>query len=959
MLKDVRMGGSSAVGIVGEAGIGKTSLLAELQRRSDGSGSGVVRGVGSELEPDVPFGLFVAALDDVLGELDPVTLKRLGQDRLVELSAVFPSLGSEGERLAGALEVERYRSHYAVRSLLQMLARERPLVLVLDDIHWADTASAELIAHLLRQPVAGMLLALALRPRAPRLLTRAIDRAVREQRLRKVELGPLSREEASQLLSGMVLPPALDDLYLQSGGNPFLLEQMARSSARHQALLPGGTQPTESDAVVPAAVVAMTVQELDGLSEPAQLLAKAAAVVGDPFDLSLAAEVADVDEAACLPAVDELVAADLVRPAGAFGRLSFRHPVIRRALYDVSGYGWRVGAHRRAGLAVARRGAPLGVQAHHVALSAPPVGDRDAMELLLRASRTVGPRAPAAAAQWLQAAERLLPTDAAGEERLHLQLDLGARLATIGRFHEARSVLLEALEQLPTADTQGMCRLSLQLSRIVQQLGNREESLLLLTKALGSCSPDSQETALLTLELAKNHAMVRAWDDAAHAAHDAAALAQTLADPELIAASASACAIFDFFKLGAVDGRGDAKIGDDVQQRVAEMAATLDDVSDEAMTPLLLESLDLLVRAEVATEQWVASERHSRRGVRVCRSTGQGARYLDFMAMLAATLMYQGRLAEAREVADVVAEALELVDGDQLLIQNESLRCRVAWLQGQTEVALDIGRRAVHAAERAPEAFVAGLAPICYGEALVEAGRHEEGRAAILSAGGPGLSDVAPIVRCYWYRVLTHCALELGRVDEAQAMAARARRLADLLALPMRIGDACQAEAAVLLAQGDAGSAIERASDSVDAYERSGLPIDAARSQVLAGRVLVQLGDRAGAVARLEAAHATFERCGAVRLADNAARELRRLGKRIARKAGGSERGADRELGLSPREREVADLVAKGHTTRQMADQLYVSPKTIETHLAHIYRKLGVSSRAAMIVALNGVGEPT
>ena len=173
---------AAAIELVGAPGIGKTRLLAELAARADAQGCLVLSGSASELERDLPFSVFVDALDEYVRSLDPASVERLDEDVRTELAHVFPSLSA----LAGAHDVavqhERYRSHRAVRALLEQLAFVRPLVLVLDDLHWADAASVELLGALLRRPPAATVLtALAHRPRGmPERLSTALERANRD-----------------------------------------------------------------------------------------------------------------------------------------------------------------------------------------------------------------------------------------------------------------------------------------------------------------------------------------------------------------------------------------------------------------------------------------------------------------------------------------------------------------------------------------------------------------------------------------------------------------------------------------------------------------------------------------------------------------------------------------------------------------------------------------------------------
>ena len=153
--------------VAGEPGIGKSRLLRELGDLADGRAHLVLSGRGTEFEQELPFGVFVDALDDYLGTLNPRELERLGAERRAEVAAVFPALAdlAAGGVRRTPLEAERYRTHRAIRALLERLAVRVPVVLALDDLHWADEASVELVCHLLRHPPsAPVLLVLAYRP---------------------------------------------------------------------------------------------------------------------------------------------------------------------------------------------------------------------------------------------------------------------------------------------------------------------------------------------------------------------------------------------------------------------------------------------------------------------------------------------------------------------------------------------------------------------------------------------------------------------------------------------------------------------------------------------------------------------------------------------------------------------------------------------------------------------------
>jgi hypothetical protein len=233
-LDAIEGGSARGLAVVGEPGIGKTRLLTEVTALAERRDQIVFSGRAAEFERDLPFGVFVDALDDHLRALDPHKIARLDPQLRGELAQVFPALSELATSSASVLQDERYRAHRAVRELLERLAAVRPLVVMLDDLHWADPASIELLSALLRRPPnAGVLLMVSLRPRqAETRLASVLEYASREGLLDRLELFPLNHEEAEQLLSPALTPSLRASLYAQAGGNPFYLEELARSLRR-------------------------------------------------------------------------------------------------------------------------------------------------------------------------------------------------------------------------------------------------------------------------------------------------------------------------------------------------------------------------------------------------------------------------------------------------------------------------------------------------------------------------------------------------------------------------------------------------------------------------------------------------------------------------------------------------------------------------------------------------------
>jgi predicted ATPase len=238
LLAEACGGVSRFVVVDGEPGIGKSSLLTELGRRAEARTCLVLAGRATELERELPFGPVVDALDAYLASLDGRAYERLGAEELGQLASVFPSLGALRERsLPPNTAAERFRAHHAVRELIERLAARQPVVLVLEDLHWTDGATVELIAHLLRRaPDAAVLVALSFRTGgAVPALAGAIEAAARDGAIEQLRLGPLDPADAELLVEAR---DAADRarLYRESGGNPFYLLQ--REASRRRACPP-------------------------------------------------------------------------------------------------------------------------------------------------------------------------------------------------------------------------------------------------------------------------------------------------------------------------------------------------------------------------------------------------------------------------------------------------------------------------------------------------------------------------------------------------------------------------------------------------------------------------------------------------------------------------------------------------------------------------------------------------
>jgi DNA-binding NarL/FixJ family response regulator len=939
LLGELAEGRSAALDLGGEPGIGKTRLLAELGERADARGNLVLSGSASELERDVPFAVFVDALDEYAEGLDPRRLDALDDQTRAELAHVLPSLSSLAGGGGVALQNERYRTHRAVRALLETLAATHPLVLVLDDLHWADSGSIELLGALLRRPPAGpVLLAMALRPRqASERLAAALERAHRAGRLVRLELGALDRSDARALLGEAVGGAAADALYEESGGNPFYLEQLARSAGRDGAARPLGDV-SLSGAEVPRAVLAALAEEVGQLSERAQVALRAAAVAGDPFEPELVAAAAAVDEERALEALDELVRADLVRPTDVPRRFRFRHPLVRRAVYDASPAGWRLGAHQRSADALAERGAPATARAHHIERSARQ-GDAAALAVLREAGDAAAKRTPATAARWFAAALRLLGEDGQADGRLDLLTALAGAQAATGQFADARVALLEAIGLLPEDAGELSVRLTAACAGVEQLLGRHAEAHARLERCLrGLPDQRSAQAASLMITLALD-AFFRQEHDASETwALRAVDLARATRETPLVAAAEAAAALAYAF----------VERIEPAQTHASAAAQLVDSMSDGELA-VRLDAAAYLTAAEAYLDRFAEAAARGARGLRVARETGQGALLPILIQATSTALAGQGRLLEAVELLDGAIEASRLAGNDQSLAWDLLNRSFVAVQLGEPEIAVTTIEEANELTRSFETSFVSTYVTLVRAVVRGETGEHAEAADLFLRAGGgPALRQVPGGWRAKYLELMARSLLALGRRADAAEALAHARAVAADTGLRTPAAWAARAAAAVALHDGDHREAAEQAVASAQTFLEAGSVVEAAVSRLVAGRALARAGERDRAIAELEGAVVVFEAAGARRSLLEAERELGTLGRRSHRRTrAGRADGTGLET-LTERELELARLVVDRKTNPEIAAELYLSQKTVETHLRNIFRKVGVANRVEL-----------
>jgi len=665
-----------------------------------------------------------------------------------------------------------------------------------------------------------------------------------------------------------------------------------------------------------------------------------AAVAGDPFELDLAAVAADMPEPEVLDALDDLVRLEFVRATDMPRRFRFRHPIVRRAAYESTPGGWRIGAHERVAAALAARGAPATARAHHVERSARH-GDPAAVAVLREAGAETRSQAPATAAHWFAAALRLLPADSPVAERVALLLPMAQAQAATGQFTTSHGTLLEILDILPDDAVRRRVEVSAWCAQIEHLLGQHEEAHDRLVHALESVpDEESPETLMLLIELTMDglnrmdYQAMRGW------AERAVALADRMDDPLLQAAGIAAAA------------RGFAFSGaPDLARPARDRAAAIIDALPDAELARRLAAIVHLGGAELYTHRFADASRHAQRALAVGRATGQHQLVPVSFAILGLTWMFEGTLREAFDPLEGNVEAARLSGNAQTISWSLYGFANVAIAAGEIERALAAAQEAVDVGDDGKPSHHVAYAAFTLAHAHFLLGKPERGLPLLeRAAGGPDLPLVAEPWKAYFLELLTRIRLAVGDRAAAERAASLADASAEHLGLPLPRAWADRAAAAVALDAGDAERAAELALGSARIADDAGGPIEAALSRILAGRALARAGDRERASKELQRAATATDAVGAVRYRDEAERELRQLGHRIHRRSAAASAGAGAGAGagvetLTQRELEIARRIVDRQTNRQIAQDLFLSPKTVETHVRNIFAKLGADSR--------------
>jgi DNA-binding CsgD family transcriptional regulator len=897
LLHGARGGVSAALIIRGDPGIGKTALLDEVVARA--VGFTVLRAQPLQTESELPF----AGLSDLLRPLLTL-LDRIPEPQAAVLSGAL-ALGppTPGDRFAAAA---------ATISLLAAGAEEAPVLAVIDDAHWLDTPSREALLFAGRRlGREGVVLLLAMRDR-PWLEAAGIER---------LELRGLEPDAAEDLVTrtGRAVSSGVRErLVADTAGNPLALLEAIGTLTDAQL---GGSAPIVGPIAVGRSVERSFAQRLEPLPDETRraLLIAAASYSGDATEIALALAGMGLATSALDPAERQ----GLVTTQA--GRVEFRHPLLRSAVYHVADPVDRRAVHRTLSSAVGPNAADT--VAWHLAAAA--LGPDEEVARLLEDSATaaLGRRGYASAANALAAAARLSPADL---DRIRRMIGAAGAFRLGGEAQKAADILAETLhlvsDPLVRADMQQLRAAAL------MYVSPMMETFALLVDEADRVEPYDRARAATILAIATNAGAAAAEIDlVVETARRAARLSRAVGGPvEMLTALALATGLTLAGRIGEARG---------IFEPLIPVLETIDPLS-EAGFLLVATPAALICMGDPST-----ARRMLERIVGVARGASAVTLLPYPLAMLSELELRCGRLAAAYAAATesvrLAAETGQAGLSSYSLValaRVEALRGLESECRGHVAAALEGSRRLGATSIENYAASVLGVLELSFGRPE-RATAHLEKCARLEIEYGLKLPDVVP-----WNADLIEAYVRVGRAEDA------VRELETLEEQGRATGSRWAAAAAArcrgLLADEDGYETILlRALELHGDHE----PFERARTELCLGRRRRHSRHRAAARAVLRQALATFETLGAEPWAEQARVELRVAGETPAPSPGGS------LMTLTPQELQVALVVAGGATNREAGGALFISPKTVEFHLGHVYGKLGVRSRTELVRKVAGL----
>ncbi|MFJ3233848.1 AAA family ATPase [Streptomyces sp. NPDC086787] len=929
-------GTPAVVDIAGEPGIGKSRLLAEVCARARLAGLTVLRGRATEYEQHVPFQAFTDALADAGPGAPAADPALAGAEVVLHGIQHVPSDPAAQDAAA------RFGLHREISAFLTRLG-ERGLVLAIDDLHWADPASRELVDHLVRHPARGrVLLVVARRARqTPTSLTAALTRGTDSGTVLHLGLPPLPEGEAITALAPDVPEDRARQLYAASEGNPLYLLALLHAH-RTGAPLPGDSARAGAVDVagVPGGLAALLLDELTTLTGPQRHLVEAVAVLGDHATTAMLSVSTGLTAGQVAEQTGVLAARDVLR-AGPDGRWALRHPVVRALVYESTAPGRRAELHCRAARELARAGASVTERAHHVARSL--TGwDPKAADVLSEAAAQFVSTAPATAAHLLDVVLRHMPdTPDLVRRRGETVLARARALGIGGSLRESRGLLHDLIRTAGKDHPELRTEAVAQCAVMERHLGHSPEATALLRQELSRPpGPSPAQAVSLRLALGMSALQTTSYPEVRADVAEAVAIARRDVDCASEAAALALAALGE-----AYEGETEAA------HRFTDAARRITDALTDPDLTGLCEPLVWLAWAETLLERYADADRHITRGLDIARRGGRVHVLPHLLVSRAFVHVGTCRLPSALEAAEEAESIARAAGSDDLLAFALAIKTLVLLVGSPLgdPAALATAEEAA-AAAGGSKGWWSALAWCMLGHAAFVNGDPQRARDVITTAGGgPELPLLQPSIRPGQLDTLVNAALAAGDEEQAERWAAQAAREAGRLGLGGQRAAALRAEATLTERRGDPRKALRLFDSAVQEYADCGQALYEAYTLLLAAPLARRGGQGPRAVAMWRRAHRIAETGGARLLVDLAElirpevlAETPRLPPELAE--------------LTARELEVAALVAEGLSNQDIAARLHLSRRTVETHLSSVYRKAAVSSRSALAGLMTRVG---
>ncbi len=917
-LGDARDGAGRFLVVQAAGGLGKTSLLAGARRRARELDMRVLGGRRSELESGFPFGIVRQLFEPALYEAGP------GQrDALLAGAAALarPMFDDAGAVLDAGAEDATFPRLHGLYWLTANLARERPLLLTVDDAHWSDEPSLKFLSFLVRRLEDLPILVLVGTRPTEEALSPVLGQLLTDPLAEPVRPAPLSDDAVTRWIREATSDAADEEFcaacHLATSGNPLLMSELLREVAA-EGLAPTAGAAERVATLGPRGISRVVLLRLARLPEGAVPLARAVAVLGDSAQLATAAALAGLDPRGADDSASLLVRAQVLVAGDTLG---FVHPIVRAAIYEDVPALERAELHARAArLLTERHCTPQEVAAQ--VLATPPGGEEWVVGVLREAARRALALGDSPTA--VRYLERALAEPPPADRRAQVLAELGRAEARTGAPGAADH--LEAAIAL-APDPRAAAEAALELSGLLKFSGQAVRAVDVLQAAGERLGPEDADLAeRLQVELIGS-AMISLRARPLLAG----TIERLLVDPGGEPRSFLDRAVLSGLAFnGFAEARPAAEVADLASRALSGGDLPTDPVAGG-------HAFVSAVIALMFAERYDEAARLYGEALDDARSRGSAIAFATASSLRSLVRYRQGRLAAA--YADATA-ALDLAD------EVEGAQGFLAAALG-TLIYTDLDRGTVSPElEALAERFLHEQAndSLPYSHAIhsracvrVERGDLRRGLAELLAAGDRELAWGArnPAITP-WRSSAALVLRQLGDDAEARRLADEEVALARSFGAPRCLGVALRAAGLVH----EDGVALLR--EAVAVLERSAGQLELARALIDLGAMLRRAGDRTESREHLRRGQDLAARCEAARLVDLAYDELLASGARPRRTATS---GAE---SLTPSQRRVAEMAARGLTNRDIAQALFVTEKTVETHLGHVYSKLDLKSRTQL-----------